>query len=224
VLPAHCVTADECDDARQLGSQMSDYRRSTVPTPEELGPNGPLYAMLRDVRDDVKDLRSEFKENRGKLDQVLDRVTRLEATAANNNSTLSSLQGQVSDATTRIGRLERNVPSPEESSRLHDHVVEFNLRQPVGGCKAFHDALLQFMADHKAVAATKATGTGRLFKALQIIAPVVAVLIAWLLGQFVLAPKAAGKAVAEPQVVAAPAPTVAPSTTTSPFTPSTSTP
>ncbi len=189
-----------------------------VPTSEEVaGPNGPIFAMLRDLRDDVKDLRDEFKENRGKLDQVLERVTRLEATAANNNSTLSSLQGQVSDITTRVARLERTSPTPEESSLLHDHVVEFNLRQPVGGCKAFHDMLLQFIADQKAMQTGQAVGTGRIFKVIQIITPVLAVLLAWLLGQFVLSAKANP---VEPTLPAqtAPAPAVPAADSTSPFT------
>jgi len=192
---------------------------------EDLGPSGPLFAMLRDLKDDVKDLRDEFKENRGKLDQVLDRVTRLEATAANNNSTLSSLQGQLSDAVTRVGRLERNVPTPEESSRLHDHVVGFDLRQPVGGCKAFHDQVLQYMANSTTTTAVKTAGTGKMFKVLQIVAPMAAVIFAWLLGQFVLAPKIIPQSqAAVPAAVTAPAPAPAAAASPSPFTQSTSTP
>lgn len=177
----------------------------------DLSPAGPLFAMIKDMRENMQ---REFSDNRTTMNQVLERVTRLETSAASSTTMMGTLQTNIAELYSRVATLEKTSVPQEELVVIRSRIAEWNHTQPTGGCRAFHERVHRLeaeMASHittttqfdqqrkeyeKNIEKIREASVSKTFKMLQLLLPFIAVLLTWLLGNFglnLVSPEAANR-------------------------------
>ena len=139
---------------------------------------GPLFEMIRGIREDVKDVRNDVRESKRVLDQLVERTAKIEGTLESQDTSLDSLQRSNGEVLGRLAALEKVSLDPSEATRLHDHVVSYEQRAPVGGCKVFHELVLKHVSTEAAAAKVVEKRSGKALVVAQTIGPYLALVVA----------------------------------------------